>query len=133
MQARIIDPMGFAVNPEIVNRPVALEVDRARIGQMRRFLLAFLVLVGAACFDGWQRSHVVDHAKRLGELQRQRATEVAKEQQLRLESETLRAPDAIARLATRDLGFVEAKLSDIVVLERVVPPDQPPSSVVASR
>ncbi|RPJ70604.1 MAG: hypothetical protein EHM24_15020 [Acidobacteria bacterium] len=133
MQARIVDPMGFAVNPAIANRPIALEVDKARLGQMRRLLLAFLVLVAAACFDGWQRSQTVDHARDVGSLQRQRAGEEVRSRHLRVEWESLREPERIAQQATKHLGLVEPKLSDVVVLERVVPADQPPSSVVASR
>ena len=133
MQARIVDPMGFAINPAIANRPIALEVDKARLGHMRRLLLAFLVLAAAACFDGWQRSRTVDHAREIGDLARQRSEAEAQARHLRVERDTLRAPQRIAEQATKHLGFVEPKVSDYIVLERVVPPAQPPSSVVASR
>jgi hypothetical protein len=133
MPARIVDPMGFALNPEIVNRPVALEVDKGRQAQLRRLLLAFLVLVVAACFDGWQRSRVTDHTLKVGDAQKQRATQEMLERHLKVEYEALRESERIAKHATKDLGFVEPAPSDILVLERVVPSGQPPSSVVASR
>ena len=133
MQARIVDPMGFAINPAIANRPIALEVDKARQGQLRRWLLAFLVLVAAACFDGWQRSGVVDQAVKIDGLQRQLAKAEDDWRHLRVEYATLREPSRIARFAERDLHLVPPGLSDFIVIERVVPPDQPPSSVVASR
>lgn len=133
MQARIADPMGFAVNPVIVNRPLALEVDQARQGQLRRWLLLFLVLIAAACFDGWQRTRVVTNGFEVAQLHAAQAKEEASSRDLRLELETLRAPSRIAAIATRDLHMVAPSLADVVVIPRVVPPDQPPSSVVASR
>ena len=134
MQARIVDPMGFAVNPVIANRPVALEVDKARQGQLRRWLCAFLVLVAAACFDGWQRRQVVTNGYDISNVQRRRAAEEVRGRQLRLELETVRSPEAItAALAARRLNLVVPTLADVVVIERVQRPEQPPSSVVASR
>ena len=134
MPARIVDPMGFAVNPVIANRPIALEVDRARLGQMRRLLLAFLVLVAAACFDGWQRQQIVKHGFDIEKLKRATAAEEVRTRQLNLELATLHSPSEItAALAKHRLNLVAPTVADVIVLERVVRPEQPPSSVVASR
>lgn len=132
MQVRATDPMGFAIDPVIPNRPVALEVDRGRQREMLRWLLVAAVLVAGALFDGWQRQGIVSHGFRLEDVQARRAAEEMTTRHLRLEIETLRAPARIEALA-RKLQLVQPGPQDATVLERVVPPEQPPSSVVASR
>ena len=134
MQARIVDPMGFAVNPAIVNRPVALEVDTARHGQMRRLALAVLVLVAAACFSGWQRQQTVNHGFDIGTLRSARASEEVLSRRLRMQLATDTSPGEIAaKLQKHHLELVAPSMSDVIVLHRVERPEQPPSSVVASR
>jgi cell division protein FtsL len=66
-------------------------------------------------------------------MQRERAAEGDINRHLRLEMETLRAPQRIEKLATERLGMVAPGDADAVVLERVVPPPPPAKSVVASR
>lgn len=133
MQVRATNPMGFAINQAIPNRPVALEVDRSRQRDMLRLLLVVAILAAAALFDGWQRQGIVSRAFRLENVQTQRAAEEMTTRHLRLEIETLRAPARIERMATQQLHLVQPGPEDAIVLERVVPPEPPPSSVVASR
>ena len=52
---------------------------------------------------------------------------------LSLEIQTLLAPARIEKVARERLQLVRPGQGDAVVIERVVPPEQPPSSVVASR
>ena len=66
-------------------------------------------------------------------MQRERAAEAEVNRHLRLEIETLRAPERIEKLAMRRLGMVEPGPGDAIVLERVVPPAPPAASVVAAR
>lgn len=132
MQVRATDPMGFAISQVIVNRPVAQEIDRGRQREMLRWLLVGGIVVAAALFDGMQRYGIVSYGLELGKVQTERASEEVKGRQLRLELETLRAPARIEALA-RQLNFVSPGPGDAVVIERIVPPAQPPSSVVASR
>ena len=108
-------------------------MDKARQRDFRLWLLVFAVLIAAASFDAWQRYGIVEHGFRLERMQQLRDAEDARARQLRLEIASLREPARIERLATRDLHLVVPGLADTRVIERVVPPDQPPSSVVASR
>jgi len=66
-------------------------------------------------------------------MQRERAAESEINRHLRLENETLRAPQRIEKLATDRLGMVTPGDADAVVLERVVAPAPPAKSVVAAR
>jgi cell division protein FtsL len=133
MQVRATDPMGFAISPVIPNRPIALEVDRGRQQQMLCWLLVGALVVAAALFDAWQRYGILSHGFQLEAVQTARAAEEVKARYLQLEIETLRAPAHIEALARGQLHLVSPGPEDVVFLERVVPPEQPPSSVVASR
>jgi cell division protein FtsL len=66
-------------------------------------------------------------------MQRERATEAEINRHLRLEIETLRAPQRIQKLATERLGMVLPGPDEAVVLERVAPADPPAKSLVATR
>ncbi len=132
MQVRATDPMGFAIAPAIRNRPVAAEVDRGRQREILRWLLVGAVLVGAALFDGWQRFGILDFGFKLNQVQAARAVEESRGRRLRLDLESLRSPSRIADMAGQ-LELVAPGPSDAVVIERIVPPEPPPSSVVASR
>ena len=132
MQVRATDPMGFAIAPAIRNRPIAAEIDRGRQRDILRWLILGAVLLAAALFDGWQRYGIVDSGFKLSGLEQARAAEEMKGRLLRLEIEALNAPDRIEELA-RQLQLQQPGPSDAIVIERVVPGEPPPSSVVASR
>jgi cell division protein FtsL len=132
MQGRASDPMGFAISQRIPNRPIAVEVDRARQREILRWLFVGAILVAAALFDGWQRYGIIDYGYKLSDVQRERAAEEVTARRLRLEIETWRSPARIDALA-RQLQLAPPGPSDVIVIQRVVPSEQPPSSVVASR
>ena len=66
-------------------------------------------------------------------MQRERASEAVINRHLRLEVETLSAAQRIEKLATQQLGMVKPRADDAMILERVVPPAAPASTVVAAR
>jgi cell division protein FtsL len=133
MHGRINDATMFELHAAVPNQPVCHEVDAARHRQFRTWLLVGLVLVAAALFNGSQRLTPVLTGYRLEELARERAREEAITRQLRLEIAALEAPGRIEDLAMRELHLVAPSRQDAVVIERVVPPAEPPSSVVAER
>jgi hypothetical protein len=126
-------PTAFSLSHVLPPQRVVLQVDAARQLAYRRWLLLGLVLLAAALFDGSQRSAPVSHGYRLEELQRVRADEEALGRRLRLEITALQSPALIEQLAVQRLHLVSPGRNDAIVIERVVPPPQPPSSVVASR
>ncbi|HSK09907.1 MAG TPA: cell division protein FtsL [Vicinamibacterales bacterium] len=133
MQGRVADVLGSGISPAPQNRAIVLEVDQSRQRDLRRWLLVFAVLIAAAAFDGLQRFGIVSYGIRVEQVQQLRDAEDAVARHLHLEIASLREPARIERLATRDLRLVVPGLADTRVIERIVPPDQPPSSVVASR
>jgi cell division protein FtsL len=92
-----------------------------------------VVLVLALLFSAWQHFELLRHGYRLEQMQRDRAAESDINRHLRLEMETLRAPQRIEQLAIERLGMVAPAGAEAVVLERVTPPAPPARSVVASR
>jgi cell division protein FtsL len=66
-------------------------------------------------------------------MQQDRAAEADINRHLRLEIETLRAPDRIERLATERLRMVAPGPGDASVIEMVRPTVDPPGSVLARR
>jgi cell division protein FtsL len=100
---------------------------------MLRWLFVVALVVAAALFDAWQRYGILSHGFALEDVQSARAAEEVKARHLRLEIETLLAPARIERVARQQLHLVSPGPEDAVVIERIVPPEQPPSSVVASR
>jgi cell division protein FtsL len=84
-------------------------------------------------FSAWQHFELLRHGYRLEQMQRERAVEAEVNRHLRLEIETLRAPQRIEKLANQRLGMVEPQPGEAIVLERVLAPVPPAASVVAVR
>jgi len=133
MPARAADPISFAISPTLPNRPVPVEIDRSRQLEIRRWLLVGALVVGAALFDGYQRFGIQSRGREFSEVQAQRAREEATARRLWIDVLALKSPKRIEPLARTELHLVSPTAADAVVLQRVVPAEQPPSSVVASR
>ena len=133
MQAKGIDALGFEITSTIPNQPVQHKVDLAREREFFRWLVIGAVVLAAAVFDGSQRMGKFSHGYRIEQLQQERAAEEAKSRALRLELSVLQDPKRIEDIATKQLHLVAPGRLDAVVIERLVPPPQPPSSIVALR
>jgi cell division protein FtsL len=123
----------YAIRKDVRNNPIVREVDEERQRELWQSAGIAVVLVLVLMFSAWQHFELLRHGYRLEEMQRERATEAIVNRHLRLEIETLRAADRIETLATQRLGMVEPGPEDTIVLERVVSPAPPASSVVAAR
>ncbi len=133
MHGRAHPTTAFEMDPVLLPQQVVLEVDRSRQVEFRRWLAIGTVVLAAALFDGWQRSVPVSHGYRLEEVHRSLAEEDAIGRRLRLEIASLQSPARIEWLATNQLHLVAPGRDNAVVIERIVPPPAPPSSVVALR
>ena len=60
-------------------------------------------------------------------LERERASEEEVNRHLRLEIETLRSPQRIEEMATKELQLVAPARDQAIVIERVTPPRRPRS------
>jgi cell division protein FtsL len=127
-----VEAFEFAIRKDVRNNPIVREVDRRRQRELWQAFGISVVLVVVFLFSVWQHFELLRHGYRLEQMQRQRAVEDEINRHLRLEIETLGAPQRIERLATERLGMVAPAAADTVVVERVAPAG-PPASLVAGR
>lgn len=123
----------YAIRKDVRNNPIVREVDEQRQRELWQSAGIGVLLVLVFLFSAWQHFELLRHGYQLEQMQRERASEAVVNRHLRLEIETLRAAQRIEKLATQQLGMVEPKPGDAIVLERVVPSPSPSSSVVAVR
>lgn len=123
----------YEIRKDFRNNQIVREVDERRLRDLWQSLGIGVVLVMVLLFSAWQHFELLRHGYRLEQMQRDRAAESDINRHLRLEMETLRAPQRIEKLATERLGMVTPAEGEAVVLERVTPAEPPAKSVVASR
>jgi cell division protein FtsL len=123
----------YAIKKDVRNNPIVRQVDEERHREMWRALWLGVFLVAVLLFAAWQHFELLRHGYRLEQMQKERATEEDINRHLRLEIETLRAPDRIERLATTRLHMTAPAPDDAAVIERVLSTPPPPKSVVARR
>ena len=123
----------YEIRKDFRNNQIVREVDERRLKDLWQSLGIGVVLVLVLLFSAWQHFELLRHGYRLEQMQRDRAAESDINPHLRLEMETLRAPQRIEKLATERLGMVAPAEGQAIVLERVTRPSPPAKSVVASR
>ena len=128
-----MNAIDYAVNRDVRNTTIVREVDRTRQRELWRWVLFSLLLVGTGLFCAWQHFQFLQQGYLVTRTQILRAAEEETTRQLKLEIETLRAPQRIEKLATERLRMVAPQAGQVIVLERVVPSEPPPSSIVATR
>ena len=90
----------YAIRKDVRNNPIVREVDERRQNELWQSMAIGSVLVLVLLFSAWQHFELLRHGYRLEQMQRERATEQEINRHLRLEIETLRAPQRIEKLAT---------------------------------
>ena len=123
----------YAIRKDVRNNPIVREVDEERNKELWQSVGIGIVLVLVLMFSAWQHFEFLRHGYRLEQMQRQRAAEEEINRHLRLEIETLRAPQRIEKLATDRLGMVAPGAGEAIVLERVQPSEPPAKALVATR
>jgi cell division protein FtsL len=123
----------YAIRKDVRNNPIVREVDEQRQKELWQSFAIGVVLVLVLMFSAWQHFELLRHGYRLEQMQRERATEDDINRHLRLEIETLRAPQRIEKLATEQMGMVAPGVEDAIVLERVTESAAPVRSLVATR
>ena len=127
------EPFEYAIRKDVRNNPIVREVDERRQQELVQSLGIGCVLVLVLLFSAWQHFELLRHGYRLEQMQRERATEEEINRHLRLEIETLLAPQRIEKLAIEQLGMVAPGMDEAIVLERVTPVEPPGKSLVAVR
>jgi cell division protein FtsL len=123
----------YEIRKDFRNNQIVREVDERRLRDLWQSLGIGAILVLVLLFSAWQHFELLRHGYRLEQMQRDRAAESDVNRHLRLEMETLRAPQRIEKLAIERLGMTPPVGAEAVVLERVMPHEPPAKSVVASR
>jgi len=123
----------YAIRKDVRNNPIVREVDEERHKQLWQSVGIGVVLVLVLMFSAWQHFELLRHGYRLEQMQRERAAEEEINRHLRLEIETLRAPQRIEKLATDRLGMVAPGSDEAIVLERVTPAEPAAKALVATR
>ena len=123
----------YEIRKDFRNNQIVREVDERRLRDLWQSLAVGAALVIVLLFSAWQHFELLRHGYKLEQMQRERAAESDVNRHLRLEMETLRAPQRIEKLATERLGMVAPDDAQAVVLERVAPTPPPAKSVVAAR
>jgi cell division protein FtsL len=126
------EAMAFSVPKDIQNHPVR-NVDRARQREMWWSVVFVSLFVGALLLVAWEHSEWRDLGFATDRLQHERAAAEAESRHLRLELESLKAPQRIEELAIRDLHLVAPSQTEAVVLEIVREAATPPRTLVARR
>lgn len=128
-----MEPFVYAIKKDVRNNTIMRELDHHR----HRELWGLVGVIGLAAiallFWTWQRFAHLEHGYELGKVEQERAIAEEARRQLRLDYETLRAPQRIEALALGTLRLVPPSRENTVILERVQPSDPPPASVVARR
>ena len=123
----------YEIRKDFRNNQIVREVDERRLRDLWQSLGIGILLVLVLLFSAWQHFELLRHGYRLEQMQRERASENDINRHLRLEMETLRAPQRIEKLATERLGMVAPGAGEAVVLERVTAQPPPAKSIVATR
>jgi cell division protein FtsL len=123
----------YAIKKDVRNNPIVREIDRERNREMARSVGIGVFLVAVLLFWAWQQFELRRNGYRLEQMQQERAVEADVNRHLRLELQTLKAPERIERLALSRLRMVMPRPEDAAVIERVVETPAPPRSVVARR
>ena len=123
----------YAIKKDVRNNPIVREIDRERNREMVRSVAIGVFLVAVLLFWAWQQFELRRNGYRLEQMQQERSAEAEVNRHLRLEAQTLQAPERIERLALGRLHMVAPRPEDASVIERVVETPPPPKSVVASR
>ena len=123
----------YAGRRDIRNNPIVREVDKTRQRELWRSAAVGVFLVFVLLFSAWQHFELLQLGYRIEQLQQERARELVINRHLKLEIETLKAPDRIERIATGQLDLVAPGSGEAIVIERVVPAAAPDRSLVATR
>ena len=128
-----MEAFDYAISKDIHNNQIVREIDHSRQRELWRWTAVGAVILALLIYSAWQHFELLQHGYRIELMDRARKQEMEINRHLRLEVQSLKAPQRIAEFATRQLHMVEPAAADAVVLERAIPADPPAKSVVARR
>jgi cell division protein FtsL len=123
----------YAIKKDVRNNPVVRGVDVQQRRELFRSLLVGAAIVGMLLFSAWQHYLLIDHSYKVQEKLAERASEERLNRQLRLEVESLRAPELVEKRAMKELGMVYPAPEQTLVIERVSSSTAPRAIVASAR
>jgi cell division protein FtsL len=123
----------YAIKKDVRNNPVVRGVDVQQRRELFRSLLVGAAVVGLLLFSAWQHYLLIDHSYKVQQLLAERANEEKLNRRLRLEVESLRAPELVEKRALRELGMVYPAPEQTLVIERVSSSTAPRAIVASAR
>ena len=123
----------YAIKQDIRNNPVVREVDPSQKREFVRTAWLMAAIVGMVLFSCLQHFTITRSGYQVQVLERERAAADATNRKLRLDVETLRAPQRLERIAIDQLHMLTPSPKNTLVIERASPsaPDQ--AAVAAAR
>ena len=128
-----MEALDYAISKDVRNNQIVREIDHSRQRDLWRWAWIGSVILALVIYSSWQHFQLLQHGYRVEQMERARKQEMEINRHLRLQIQTLRAPQRIAAIATSQLRMVEPTSAEAVVLERAVPVEPPSKSVVARR
>jgi hypothetical protein len=120
----------YAIKSDIRNNPVVRETDGRERREFRRIVLLASLAVGLVLFSAWQHYETIRYGINIEQLRQDQGYEETVNRQLRLNVETLRAPQKLEARG-RAIGLVPPSAADTIIVERTyVSPPAP--DIVAS-
>ena len=123
----------YSIKKDVRNNPVVRGVDVQQRRELFRSLLVGAAIVGMLLFSVWQHYLLIDHSYKVQQMLTERDSEERLNRQLRLEVESLRAPELVERRAMRELGMVYPAPEQTLVIERVSSSTAPRAIVASAR
>jgi cell division protein FtsL len=127
------EPFEYAIRKDVRNNPIVREVDQARQRELWKLVGLAGVIVVVLLFFAWPHFELIRNGYQIEELQQERRVQDELTRRLRLEVESLKSPKRIEALAIERLHLVAPGQGEAIVIERVVPAEPPPQSLVARR
>jgi cell division protein FtsL len=129
----MMEALDYAISKDVRNNQIVREIDHSRQRDLWRWAWIGSVILALVVYSSWQHFELLRHGYRVEQMERARKQEVEINRHLRLQIQTLKAPQRIAAIATSQLRMVEPTSAEAVVLERAVPVEPPSKSIVARR
>ena len=128
-----MEALDYAISKDVRNNQIVREIDYSRQRDLWRWAWIGSVILALVVYSSWQHFELLRHGYRVEQMERARKQEVEINRHLRLQIQTLKAPQRIAAIATSQLRMVEPTSAEAVVLERAVAVEPPSKSIVARR
>lgn len=109
----------YAIKKDIRNNPVVREVDHVQKRDFLRTLWLTVLVVGALLFTVWQHYKVVIYGYQTEKMASQLVEGQTLNRQLRVQYESLHAPQYLEHRAIQELHMSQPTSADTLVIEKV--------------